>query len=105
MLSKDEIAAPGTDARTMLEKIEPDRLPGHVAIIMDGNGRWATARTLPRVEGHRAGVAASPMCAAQRVYCRRRYVFHFKRDDIAVGNELSDRCFFASARKHRVIRK
>jgi undecaprenyl diphosphate synthase len=30
----------------------------HVAIIMDGNGRWATRRGLPRIAGHRAGVAA-----------------------------------------------
>jgi len=33
-----------------------DRLPKHVAIIMDGNGRWARARRLPRIEGHRRGV-------------------------------------------------
>ena len=33
-----------------------DRLPRHVAIIMDGNGRWAGQRHLPRVEGHRAGI-------------------------------------------------
>ena len=31
------------------------RVPGHVAIIMDGNGRWARERGLPRLEGHRAG--------------------------------------------------
>lgn len=35
-----------------------DRVPRHVAIIMDGNGRWATKRHLPRVAGHRAGVEA-----------------------------------------------
>jgi len=35
--------------------ISSDRLPGHVAIIMDGNGRWARARGLPRAAGHRAG--------------------------------------------------
>ncbi len=34
----------------------PDKLPQHIAIIMDGNGRWAQARGLPRVAGHRAGV-------------------------------------------------
>ena len=54
----DEIAEPGTDARAVLEQLEPGRLPNHVAIIMDGNGRWATARKLPRVEGHRAGIRA-----------------------------------------------
>jgi len=36
-------------------EIPPERLPKHVAIIMDGNGRWATARGLPRIAGHRAG--------------------------------------------------
>src|ERR1039458_10550951 len=36
--------------------IDPDRLPAHIAIIMDGNGRWAARRRLPRVAGHRAGV-------------------------------------------------
>ncbi len=35
--------------------IPPERLPRHVAIIMDGNGRWALARGLPRLAGHRAG--------------------------------------------------
>jgi undecaprenyl diphosphate synthase len=35
-----------------------DRLPRHVAIIMDGNGRWAVHRGLPRIEGHRRGVAS-----------------------------------------------
>jgi undecaprenyl diphosphate synthase len=36
--------------------LDPERLPGHVAIIMDGNGRWAQERGLPRHEGHRRGV-------------------------------------------------
>ncbi len=52
----DEIAAPGTPERALLDRIDPARLPAHVAIIMDGNGRWAKARKLPRVEGHRAGI-------------------------------------------------
>ena len=54
----DDIAEPGTGARAVLEQSEPERLPRHIAIIMDGNGRWATARRLPRVEGHRAGIRA-----------------------------------------------
>ena len=40
----------------MIEKIDIARLPRHVAIIMDGNGRWARKNFMPRVEGHRAGV-------------------------------------------------
>lgn len=37
-------------------KLDPDLLPKHVAIIMDGNGRWAEARNLPRIAGHREGI-------------------------------------------------
>lgn len=41
---------------TLKDKVEPlTRVPEHVAIIMDGNGRWATSRGLPRLAGHRAG--------------------------------------------------
>jgi len=39
-------------------RLDPARLPRHIAIIMDGNGRWARRRHLPRIAGHRAGVAA-----------------------------------------------
>jgi undecaprenyl diphosphate synthase len=38
--------------------IPPDRTPRHVAVVMDGNGRWAAERSLPRTEGHRAGEEA-----------------------------------------------
>src|SRR5215207_9111876 len=37
------------------EGLDPERIPKHVAIIMDGNGRWAKSRGLPRTEGHRQG--------------------------------------------------
>ena len=37
------------------DKLISDRIPKHVAIIMDGNGRWAKARHLPKIAGHRAG--------------------------------------------------
>jgi undecaprenyl diphosphate synthase len=40
------------------ERVRARPLPRHVAVIMDGNGRWAEARGLPRVEGHRAGADA-----------------------------------------------
>lgn len=41
---------------SLINEIDPDRLPRHVAIIMDGNGRWAKARNLDRSEGHVEGV-------------------------------------------------
>jgi len=41
-----------------LPKIDPEKLPRHIAVIMDGNGRWAQQRSLPRLAGHQAGVEA-----------------------------------------------
>jgi len=42
----------------LLAQIDLDRLPQHIAVIMDGNGRWAKKRRLPRIAGHRAGIGA-----------------------------------------------
>ena len=53
-----EWVAPASAEADLARQIDPDRLPRHVAIIMDGNGRWAGERRLPRVEGHRAGIEA-----------------------------------------------
>jgi undecaprenyl diphosphate synthase len=58
-MSLDQLLAwipPGSADLDLARQIQPDRLPQHVAIIMDGNGRWAGRRHLPRVEGHRAGI-------------------------------------------------
>ncbi|MEL1134015.1 isoprenyl transferase [Desulfitobacterium sp. THU1] len=45
-------------AKNIVEQIDKNRLPRHIAIIMDGNGRWAQKRALPRSLGHKAGVEA-----------------------------------------------
>ncbi len=47
--------APGPE---LLTRIDPERIPQHLAVIMDGNGRWAAARRLPRAAGHREGAKA-----------------------------------------------
>jgi len=53
-------APAGLDRREaeVYQRLDPGRLPKHIAIIMDGNGRWARRRHLPRIAGHRAGVAS-----------------------------------------------
>ena len=51
-------ADPGSPEELLARRIDRARLPRHVAVIMDGNSRWAEERGLPRVEGHRAGVDA-----------------------------------------------
>src|ERR687884_86209 len=60
-MSLDQILAvlpPGSGEEALARQIDFGRLPAHVAVIMDGNGRWAAQRHLPRVEGHRAGIEA-----------------------------------------------
>src|SRR5882762_10684036 len=51
-----EALTPGEADWALAKSLDPARLPEHIAIIMDGNGRWANRRSLPRVAGHRAGV-------------------------------------------------
>lgn len=53
-----EVLEPGSPEARLYDQIELSRLPEHIAVIMDGNGRWAQARNLPRVEGHRAGISS-----------------------------------------------
>ncbi|MCG2677653.1 undecaprenyl diphosphate synthase family protein, partial [bacterium] len=43
--------------KELLSKLDKSRIPKHVAIIMDGNGRWAKKRGLPRMAGHRKGIS------------------------------------------------
>ncbi|HEU4401118.1 MAG TPA: isoprenyl transferase [Candidatus Polarisedimenticolia bacterium] len=54
----DGFIAKGSPEEPLIAQIDFERLPRHIAIIMDGNGRWARMRNLPRVAGHRAGIAA-----------------------------------------------
>jgi undecaprenyl diphosphate synthase len=63
--------------------LDPNRLPRHVAIIMDGNGRWAKRRHMPRVAGHRAGVAAvrSTVETAARIHISALTLYAFSEEN------------------------
>jgi undecaprenyl diphosphate synthase len=50
--------SPGSEEEKLVRQLDLSRLPRHVAVIMDGNGRWAEKRRMPRIEGHRAGAKA-----------------------------------------------
>jgi undecaprenyl diphosphate synthase len=55
-----ELLKPGNrEEAELLDRLDLKRLPQHLAVIMDGNGRWAERRHLPRIAGHRAGVKAA----------------------------------------------
>jgi undecaprenyl diphosphate synthase len=60
--------------RALLQRVDEARIPAHVAIIMDGNGRWAAARGLPRAAGHRAGAVAIEEAIAAAIEVRLRYL-------------------------------
>lgn len=63
-----------TPVDSLPEQIDPERIPLHTAIIMDGNGRWARHRGLPRQEGHRAGVQAVGRVVRAAARCGIRYL-------------------------------
>jgi len=64
-------------------RLDPGRLPRHIAIIMDGNGRWAKRRHLPRIAGHRAGVASvrSTVETAARIHIPALTLYAFSEEN------------------------
>ncbi len=79
MKSLFEILEPRSPDWLIAESIDPAKLPVHIAIIMDGNGRWAKKRSMPRVAGHRAGVdpvrTAVETCARLGIQSLTLYAF------------------------------
>ncbi len=79
MKASDLLKPANREEAELLDKLDAKRLPDHVAVIMDGNGRWAERRHLPRIAGHRAGVKAArgviETCAQLRVPCLTLYAF------------------------------
>jgi len=74
-----EILEPGSREWSLAEAIDPARLPVHIAIIMDGNGRWANKRSMPRAAGHKAGVdsvrTTVEACARMGIQALTLYAF------------------------------
>src|SRR5487761_1055819 len=54
--ARSRSSAADAEFSSFAARLDPSRLPRHLAIIMDGNGRWARRRRLPRAAGHRAGI-------------------------------------------------
>ena len=69
----------GSEDWLLVQSLDPARLPAHIGIIMDGNGRWANHRSLPRVAGHKAGVepvrTSVETCAHLGIECLTLYAF------------------------------
>ncbi len=70
---------PGSPEWVLARSLDPERLPAHIGVIMDGNGRWANSRRLPRAAGHKAGVEPVRMtvetCARMNVQSLTLYAF------------------------------
>lgn len=79
MKASELLKAANREEAELLDKLDLQRLPEHLAVIMDGNGRWAQRRHLPRVAGHRAGVKAAreiiESCARLQLPCLTLYAF------------------------------
>jgi undecaprenyl diphosphate synthase len=79
MKARDLFKPENREEAALLHKIDVKRLPKHIATIMDGNGRWAQRRHLPRVAGHRAGIKAArgiiEACAQLKIPFLTLYAF------------------------------
>jgi undecaprenyl diphosphate synthase len=79
-MKKSELLKPASrEEAELIAKLDASRLPRHIAVIMDGNGRWAGKRHLPRIAGHRAGMKATreivEVCANLHLPCLTLYAF------------------------------
>src|SRR4029450_11193540 len=86
------VVKPGTKEAKLLAAIDPTRLPQHIAVIMDGNGRWAKLRGKPRISGHREGAdsvkAIIDTCARLQIKAITLYAFsteNWKRPKVEVS--------------------
>ncbi len=79
MKASDLLKPASSQEARLLEQLDPRRFPQHIAVIMDGNGRWAQRRHLPRVAGHRAGVRSAreviETCARLKISALTLYAF------------------------------
>ena len=75
----DSLGPVTPEEASLLEKLDLGRLPRHVAVIMDGNGRWAQKRHLPRIAGHRSGTQSARVtietCARLKIEALTLYAF------------------------------
>ena len=75
----NSVLEPGSPEFELLSRLDVDKMPRHVAIIMDGNGRWAKQRNLPRVKGHTAGIksvrSTVESCARLKIPVLTLYAF------------------------------
>ncbi|MCA1589358.1 MAG: isoprenyl transferase [Acidobacteria bacterium] len=91
-----DILKPNSAERRLLSAIDDARLPSHVAVIMDGNGRWAKKRGKPRIFGHRAGAdsvkAIVDTCARLEIKAVTLYAFsteNWKRPKAEISGLMS----------------
>ncbi len=94
--SFSEVIKSGSKDAELLAAIDPSRLPRHIAIIMDGNGRWAKKRGKPRIFGHRAGAESVrsivDTCARLQIQAVTLYAFsteNWKRPKTEVSGLMS----------------
>jgi len=74
-----QVLKPGSEDWELARIVDPGRMPAHIAVIMDGNGRWARRRNLPRVAGHKAGIdpvrSTVETCARLHIEALTLYAF------------------------------
>ncbi|HOQ61220.1 MAG TPA: isoprenyl transferase [Vicinamibacterales bacterium] len=101
---------PGSPEEALAHRLDPLKLPAHIAIIMDGNGRWAARRHLPRVQGHQAGVDAVrdavEACARMGISVLTLYAFsteNWKRPQLEVTTLMRLLKHYLKQERHTLV--
>ena len=109
-LSRIAKVNPKADPASLLPDVPPSRIPRHIAVIMDGNGRWAAQRSLGRSAGHRAGGkavrATLEACSAVGVEMLTLYSFsieNWKRPAAEVGALMELYLEYMAAERHKLV--
>ena len=99
------------DASCSKWNLDPHKLPRHIGIIMDGNGRWATSRRLPRVAGHRKGVERvqeiTELCGNLGIEALTLYAFsdeNWRRPEEEVGALMGLLRWYLRAERARIVK-
>ena len=104
--------SPKADPQARLPDVHPERIPRHIAIIMDGNGRWAQGRGFPRAYGHRTGAATVRTvieeCSLLGVEVLTLYSFsmeNWKRPEEEVGALMGLYEMYLDGERERLMRE
>ena len=112
VVARMKLISPKADPLSVMPDVHPERIPRHIAFIMDGNGRWAEERGFPRIFGHRNGAAAVRTtveeCGRLGVECVTLYSFsieNWRRPQLEIDALMAMCLMYVEGEREAFIRE